>query len=120
MLELKETAIKMLQEEVGRLQEVLPEQLQVEDRFRQLAELVEPGEELGGKLLDKIGDAVKAAKGQKVLDRVYSASLAASFDGYPEFESQLPYAIDKLGAQKHGIRVPEPEQPKEKGRWLYD
>lgn len=83
----------------------------MEAKFRELAELVEPGEEVGSQLLEKIGDAVKAAK----VGRLHASH------GYPEFETgQLPYAIDRLGAQRHGIQVPEPEPPKQKSRWLYD
>ena len=41
--------------------------------------------------------------------------------GYPEFQKapELPYPVDKFGAQKHGITLPSaPEEPQKKS-WLY-
>jgi hypothetical protein len=41
--------------------------------------------------------------------------------GYPEFEQapELPYPVDKFGAQKHGITLPSaPEEPQKKS-WFY-
>ena len=118
LLHLKDSALKMLQDEVAELQEALPQQLQMEARFRQLAQLLEPQEESMYKstLLDRIGSAVKEAKTGKL------HAIHAGFHGYPEFDNatELPYPVDKFGAKKRGIGLPTPEpQQQQKSCWLY-
>ena len=41
--------------------------------------------------------------------------------GYPEFEQapELPYPVDKFGAQKHGITLPSAPEEQQKKSWFY-
>mmetsp|Transcript_40438 Transcript_40438/g.66805 ORF Transcript_40438/g.66805 Transcript_40438/m.66805 type:complete len:187 (-) Transcript_40438:48-608(-) len=121
LLQLKDTALQMLQEEVLQLQEALPEQLRMEARYHQLMEMLQDdprhrSDEAPVTLLDKIGAAVQQAKLGK-LHQIH----AGTFHGYPEFEQapELPYPVDKFGAQKHGITLPSPPEEQQKKSWFY-
>eukprot|EP00435_Cladocopium_sp_Y103_P067982 s41_g30.t2 len=97
LLQLKDTALQMLQEEI--VQEALPQQLRMEARYHQLMEMLQDdarrSDEAPVTLLDKIGAAVQQAKLGK-LHQIH----AGTFHGYPEFEQapELPYPVDKFGA----------------------
>ena len=49
------------------------------------------------------------------------ALIGSLRQGYPEFEQapELPYPVDKFGAQKHGITLPSPPEEQQKKSWFY-
>ncbi|CAE7516485.1 unnamed protein product [Symbiodinium natans] len=127
LLQLKDHALELLQEEVAGLQAVLESQERLEVRYRHLQSLLQPAPDsekvrpVTPSMLDKIGEAGRAAQ----VDRLH-AYHAGLRHGYTDFEAKaVAFPVDELGMQKRGMQqvsAPTPDvqpQPRQVKGWLY-